>query len=335
MFFQSLFGKILYMDSDSAVDHPPLTAITPRQKSILPDELCGVFLDCLSDPPISDSLKLEKPFENVYYIDNVLSIQECEEIIKLIDSSNMLSFWCLDKENDSEVKSYRNAETIEMQSESFANKIWERVVHLFDNNFNITINDDEDDEQFERDMVGVWEPQGLNPYSLFAKYPKFGSFAPHTDGRAIIDFNHRSHYSVVIYFNSVPKDCGAGTRFYEEGATNVLQKLSKHDHEYWTADSSLVTFEVEAKAGRMVIFHQSLVHEGVPPINDYLKYILRSDIIFQRTPPICDSPVDIEAYRLFREAENLAESGELESSLTLFKKAFRMSPLFARIMGQG
>jgi hypothetical protein len=112
-----------------------------------------------------------------------------------------------------------------------------------------------------------------------------------------------------------------------------VNKLEKVDNR-WTASQSLVLDEVEAVEGRFLMFHQSLVHEGVPPVDPFLKYIIRSDVIFERTPKICDSPKDREAYQLFRQAEEVAENGEVPLSLQLFKKAFKLSPTLAQIMGQ-
>ena len=96
---------------------------------------------------------------------------------------------------------------------------------------------------------------------------------------------------------------------------------------------SLVITTVNPKAGRMLIFDQSLVHEGIPPCDPHCKFIIRSDIMFQRTPAICDSPLDMEAYRLFKEAEQLAESGKVEESIPLFRRAVKMSRELAAVMG--
>lgn len=87
-------------------------------------------------------------------------------------------------------------------------------------------------------------------------------------------------------------------------------------------------------AGRLLIFHQSLVHEGVPPKSPHLKYIIRSDVMLTRTPAICDSEADREAYRIFKQAEDLAEQGRVDEAVPLFKRALKLSPEMARIMGQ-
>jgi hypothetical protein len=307
---------------------PALSSIKPRSKPILSDSEVVSFESCIKSDFVG-CRELTKVTEGAYYIDNVLTEEECENLRNEIDGSNSLTFWCFEKEEDESVRAFRNAKTIEIQSYPFCTKIWERIKDLFDS-FHVQISSDPDDPDYERDLIGSWLPISLNPCSLFARYPSLGSFAPHTDGRAIIDFNTRSHYSVVLFLNSVPKAEGAGTRFYSSEAVKQLQKDSENR---WTADTSLLLAEVEAVEGRFLFFHQSLVHEGVPPATPFLKYIIRSDIIFERTPKICDSPQDREAYQLFRKAEEVAENGEVELSLQLFKKAFRMSPRLAQIMG--
>ena len=71
--------------------------------------------------------------------------------------------------------------------------------------------------RWERDIDGDWYPTGshrsvanclsdqlyigLNPILLFGRYEEGGHFAPHTDGNTIIDFNHRSLRSVIIYLS--------------------------------------------------------------------------------------------------------------------------------------
>lgn len=322
------------------MEGPALSTITPRGKETVSKEVRSAFEKCIEQDASSGwDLELREVTQGVYYIDNVLTEAECASLRLLIDDSSFLSFWCADKKDDPSTRSFRNAETIEMNSDKFAELLWSRVQGLLSKSLpDVLIEDDPDNEDYERDLVGKWVACGTNPFALFARYPSFGSFAPHTDGRAIIDFNRRSHYSIVIYLNSVPLEMGAGTRFYDKEAVNQLKLLpdirSGNTVSQWTADKHLVKAEVEAVAGRMAFFHQSWVHEGVPPVAPYLKYIIRSDIIFQRNPAVCDTPTDKEAYELFRKAEELAEMGNSSESIKLFKQAFRLSRSLARIMGQ-
>ena len=101
----------------------------------------------------------------------------------------------------------------------------------------------------------------------------------------------------------------------------------------WSAHEEHLLLNVEPRAGRMLLFDQALVHEGVPPCAPFKKYIIRSDIMYRRTIPLYDTPNDREAYAKFREAEVLAEAGDVAGSILLFKQALRQSPGLAQIMG--
>ena len=280
--------------------------------------------------------------KGVYYIDNVLSDEECTFLRASIDSCKELSFWNqFDMGNDDsnekmqQLKMFRDAETVEIDGTVISMCIWNRVKSITDyknfeeqlTNFNCNSYDGS-----ERDLLGVWVPSGLNSDLLFARYAPNGCFAPHTDGRTVHDFNFRSFYSVIIFLSDIPLQSGGGTRFYSDEVVNNLHCTD--DGKHWTADSSHCFAEVESVAGRMLIFHQSLVHEGVPTaVGAPCKYIIRSDVMFRRTPEVCNSESDRAAFKLFQQAEELAEAGSVDESIRLFKKAFKMSPEMARMMG--
>lgn len=325
------------MHTNLDVEKPSLDVIKPQTKQTLQGEECACFEKALNGRNEDhELLTITSLIPGAFFIDNVLNKDECQLLCLLVDENPALSFWCKGKNGDENTQAFRNVQTIELHSEDFANIIWSRICNLFEINleFDINIMDDLSPD-FERELVGQWRPCGLNADSLFAKYPSHGSFAPHTDGRAILDFNHRSHYSVIIYLNSIPLDQGGGTRFYHKDALQALQMHKSGDKKVWTADESFVLGTAEAVAGRFLFFHQSLVHEGVPPITPYDKVIIRSDIIYERTPPICDSVVDREAYQWYRKGEVLVEQGEVDEGIKHFRKAFKMSPGLAVAMGQG
>jgi leukotriene-A4 hydrolase len=280
-----------------------------------------------------EHLDIVQPLNGIYYIDNVLSTKECENLRFTIDDCEAMSFWN-EKGRDLSLMRYRNADTVEVESEVIAKVIWDRVKHLLSSFCTVKVLNDETDPNYERELIGDWLSSGLNHDILFAKYPPLGSFSPHTDGRAIYDFNLRSFFSVIIFLSSIPIEFGGGTRFYSKEATKHLTLINTGDTEYWTADKSYVTTEVESVAGRMLIFHQALVHEGLPTKLPYQKYILRSDVLLQRFPKICNDDNDILAYEIYREGEALSEQGKIEEGIKLFSKAFKISPKMAVIMGQ-
>lgn len=262
------------------------------------------------------------------YLDDVVSPDECTRLTNVVNSCNQLAFWSpLGRKND-EARAFRDADTVEMHNTSLAAMLWDRIKHIFLDDPSKCVYISEEDD---RELAGVWVPSGLNHDLLFAKYPSGGSFAPHTDGRATHDFNRRSFESVIIFLNDLPEGCGGGTRFYQDDALN---KLKRAENNQWTADSSLVTEYITPRAGRVLIFDQSLIHEGDPPLDPFVKIIIRSDIMYERTPAVCTSEKDKEAYSMFQRAENLAEEGNVDESCRLFSRAWKMSPLMAKMMGQ-
>jgi len=320
---------------------PRLAVVKPARKSACAAD-AEVFAACLG-PPVVSTLPMNgtpsiagelcSVIDGVSYIDNVLTPEECVRLCTAIDSSDSLSFWSQAGRENEDARRFRDADTIEVDSADFAATGWTRIKHLVEA-LSLCVADDECDVNWERELVGEWAPCALNHDLLFARYPPLGSFAPHTDGRAVHDFNTRSFYSVILFLNTIPSGQG-GTRFYQQSATQQLQSASLGGQQHWTADPALATAEVDAVAGRLLIFHQSLVHEGVPALPPHQKYIVRSDVMCLRSPALCDSPADREAYRLYKEAEDLAEEGRIGESIPLFKRAIKMSASMARIMGQG
>lgn len=59
---------------------------------------------------------------------------------------------------------------------------------------------------------------------------------------------------------------------------------------------------------------------------------MRTDIMYRRQNPVCDTPCDREAYRLFREAELMEGEGRAAEAAVLFRRSFKMSPDLAKIM---
>jgi hypothetical protein len=67
-------------------------------------------------------------------------------------------------------------------------------------------------------------------------------------------------------------------------------------------------------------FEQDIPHEGEPVGEGCEKYIIRTDIMFERRPMLLTSDTDKEAYRLYREAECLECEGDPLEAAKLFRK---------------
>lgn len=319
--------------------HPALKSVKPARKVAVDRTIAAEFEKCLDDDLHHAKIfTVEVPSRGVIIIDEVLSKEECGRFCTACQNCKELVFWNALGRDDDAARSFRDADTVEIKSDLLSDSIWSRMHDLLSDK-SILVSDDVDDENWERELVGKWEASSLNNDLLFVKYPSGGAFAPHTDGRAIRDFNERSFFSVIIFLNDILPENGGGTQFYTNAATQHLKMSSPENNlssgQRWTADQSLKLGNVPAVSGRMLIFHQSLVHEGVPPSFPNCKYIIRSDVMYKRYPKICAQPNDLTAYAIFREAEDLAENGFVSESISLFRQCFKLSPEMARVMGQG
>ena len=319
---------------------PTLDYVKPASKRALQGAEAEPFRACLEDNTTSSSSVsemeiIELDAGHVMLINDFLSELECREMIQLVNTHPSLSFWSDAGRDNDKARSFRDADTIEVLSESIASLLWTRMNGRFDS-FTISIGEESDgsnDSLWERELPGDWMPVNFNHDLLWVKYPSGGAFAPHTDGKAIHDFNRRSFYSAILFLNDIPEGKGGGTHFYKREALQHLRS-DVNGSNRWTAPDEYKTYEVSPRAGRLLVFDQRLVHEGVPPLSPHTKHIIRSDIMYQRVQPVCDSPDDTEAYTMFRKAEMLAEMGEVDQSVVLFRRALKRSPALARFMGQ-
>uniref|UniRef100_A0A0C3TRR0 Fe2OG dioxygenase domain-containing protein n=1 Tax=Guillardia theta (strain CCMP2712) TaxID=905079 RepID=A0A0C3TRR0_GUITC len=255
-----------------------------------------------------------------FTVNQVILQDECSRLIAETEKMGY-SFW----NPDSTRTDYRNADTIEIINEKFAQDLWSRIKHLVVPC--VTISPGE--SRWSRELEGTWVAVGLNPNMLFNRYHPGGHFSPHTDGYTIIDFNTRSMYSALFYLNDCPK--GGATRMMEESGDALGDHVQDSEGRHRFEDHRIRS-SVSPRAGSALFFFQDTLHEGEPVGEGCMKYMIRSDILYQRDPKIFDEPNDREAYRVFREAE-LAEAGIHCSALRLFKECCRLSPGLAAVYG--
>merc|ERR1712118_421069 len=98
-----------------------------------------------------------------------------------------------------------------------------------------------------------------------------------------------------------------------------------------TGDARLKIEDVQPEPGRMVVFYHRTMHEGLPAA---LKYIIRTDVLYERRPAICTEPQDVIAFDEYERAQLLAETGKNQEAMQLFRRCFKRSPALAKIYGQ-
>jgi hypothetical protein len=185
-------------------DRPELASVKPDVKVALVGSELDLVERCFcEDNNVDKNIQVVQviPDLGAYYLDGVITAAECRLLIDFVDSSNALSFWSEKGRQDASARAFRDADTIEFQSALVAQRLWTRIRNrLCDMHLDIefTEADDESDSRWQVDLIGKWNPVGMNSDMLLARYPSLGSFAPHTDGTAIAEFNLRSFYSVVV-----------------------------------------------------------------------------------------------------------------------------------------
>eukprot|EP00049_Salpingoeca_infusionum_P010076 m.170607 g.170607 ORF g.170607 m.170607 type:complete len:146 (-) comp14535_c1_seq2:1501-1938(-) len=85
--------------------------------------------------------------------------------------------------------------------------------------------------------------------------------------------------------------------------------------------------------GEAIAFYQDLPHEGAPVGDGHEKYIIRTDIFYERVDKICTAPNDIKAYEMFRKAEELETDGKSMEAAMMFRRCVKLSPALADVYG--
>ncbi|MCA2981274.1 MAG: 2OG-Fe(II) oxygenase [Myxococcaceae bacterium] len=107
-------------------------------------------------------------------------------------------------------------------------------------------------------LEGAWTMVGANERLRCYRYRPGQAFAPHYDGSFHRSEDEVSLLTVLLYLNAC--EAGGATQFLD------LERL------------------VEPAQGRVLVFNHHLLHEGCPVLAG-LKYVVRTDLMFQRERP--------------------------------------------------
>jgi len=95
----------------------------------------------------------------------------------------------------------------------------------------------------------------------------------------------------------------------------------------------LLVEAVPAVEGSALMFSQNLPHEGEPVEPGAVKYLIRTDVMYERVFKLCDGEADRVAYALFREAELVEADGDSATAAQMYRRSMRMSPPLAKALG--
>ena len=143
-----------------------------------------------------------------------------------------------------------------------------------------------------------WCYKNINPNWRLVEAPKNRTLSKHFDGVNVISVDEKSIYTIMIYL----KDSDGDLKF--------------NNNLHFTP-----------KCGRVVIFNQALLHEGLKN-NNHIKYFIRSELMFTRTISI-ETFNDKLAMEIYTHAR---KEPHTEKSRLLEEKAFELSELLENII---
>ena len=252
-----------------------------------------------------------------FVLDGVLTRDECQRTIDSFERAGF-SFWDPAGADDDK-RRVRNADTLEFIGGELCAQLWRRLAPFVVARSRIS----PEQERCEPDIEGEWAAAGLNEHLLVNKYVAGGHFAPHVDGATIDTFNRRSLYTVLLYLNDTAS--GGATQILRGEQCDATQRDEARGGPA-VARSDAVAHAVEPRAGRVLVYWHQTLHAGEPVGPGALKYCIRSDIMFERDPPQCTAPNDLEAFELYERARALEADGRTMEALPLFMRSAKISP---------
>ena len=212
---------------------------------------------------------------NIYYLHNVLSVNECNQYIKAseqfgYDESSQISKLGEEFKNQSLNNDIKMIWPPSNRLRKNKRLIWQIPSNEAQRIYNLIKNAIPKSLQIFYDEINdkKWQMIGLNARFRFFKYNKNDEFKPHIDAASASLKNniyHRSFISVVIYLTDNYED--GETQFYDE---NGIDK----------------TITIKPKQGSVLLFYHdgsgkklSKRHCGAQ-LKNGTKYIIRSDLMF-------------------------------------------------------
>ncbi|PPQ72281.1 hypothetical protein CVT26_006502 [Gymnopilus dilepis] len=222
------------------------------------------------DAPVFDfsNTPVANSYQGFYVkvIDNAFTLEECKEFIALAESDSEWQqaavHYGLGPDQKYVDTDYRNSQRILRFDHEAANRIYQRLLPYVQEMVKILPGDEWERIVGPRGQVKqIWELVGVNERLSFLRYEKGQYFRPHWDGQIQLPDGRLARATLQIYL---------GEEGLEGGATRIIGKDGRY-------------IDIEAKAGRVLIFqHRGLYHSG-EDVAKGVKYTLRSDFLFRTT----------------------------------------------------
>ncbi len=212
--------------------------------------------------------RIEATDDVIAIADNFLAREECQMLIERLRAEGA------DVLGDKRANSRRSRSQVVLIDEAISGGLWARMgqaraqsEELEGMIGRVVMGEDDiigtvDESDFPSLLGSSWRPHHLNTKTTIAMYEAGDFFGSHSDFRIITNPPFLSHYTLLIYLNDHTEFTGGEFELYE-----VPGKVC------WT---------VKPRAGRAVIFRQESALHGGQRVESGEKYLLRSDIMYER-----------------------------------------------------
>lgn len=260
-----------------------------------------------------------------------LSSDDCERLVKLIDSRDRLPR-CDDDSTllatCSKVE-YRNNKRILGNGEQVASALFDRLQpFLMILNEETKSCDDNNAHQFLHNgfsMSGSWIAYGLNSCFRLCKYDELGHFGPHCDSDYVVcPSSNRSLKTFMLYLND---DYSGGETNFCDDHDMFLDEVRK----IYCSPSHSIHTSIKASKGDCLIFDHKMLHEGAQVLSGQ-KYIMRSEVMYKKLPPDgtivanADQQAQEVAAQLYHEGMALEDRGDIDGAVALYRRAIKVCP---------
>lgn len=226
-----------------------------------------------------NSCHTQTPYTRVHVLKNILSPEECDEIVKNFMQSPNFEKVSIQGRKDTPDDRTGSVRTTAW-CPKFAEELWDKKLsNVIFNSTTFTDTTPTDWWQGDKERKN-WRAVGVSPMLRFMKYEKDGQHYAHYDAGFIYpDDKFRTLYSMVIYLTTNKQ--GGSTRFIKDGQD--LLKVWERSHEDWTreAKDSEVICQSSPIQGNILIFPHRLCHDVEKYLGDTPRIIIRGDILFE------------------------------------------------------
>lgn len=214
---------------------------------------------------------------NVTYIDNFLSIEDCDKIIEFMRDAPRME--PVSVQGGKDVTDYRiGSIRTTMWNTIIAEGLW-KLFEKYNAIGNKHCDENTLTDWWQDGFKPDWMPVAVSPMLRYMKYNLGGQHYAHYDAAYIYpDSQYRSLMSIVLYLTDNETGC---TRFVADGKTG---HVSTRNHDDWDREvkPEEVLLSVNPKKGRILLFDHRMCHD-VSMYNgaEGERIIIRGDLIYK------------------------------------------------------